>query len=206
MEQVRAQLHVSERRACAALGQQRSTQRKVPRGRDDEQRLTADIIELARQYGRYGYRKVAELLRQAGWIINDKRVERIWRREGLKVPAKQPKRGRLWLADGSCIRLRPQQRNHVWSYDFVEDRTHDGRKYRMLNVLDEFTHPPGPLRGADHTCAPVRCTGRMIAALSRKRPCLFPPPNLHRSRKPYPLGFVVRANGSRFALAQEHRR
>ena len=83
---MRAQLHVSERRACAALGQHRSTQRKVPRGRDDEQRLTADVIALARQYGRYGYRKVAELLRQAGWIINDKRVERIWRREGLKVP------------------------------------------------------------------------------------------------------------------------
>jgi putative transposase len=137
---VRAQLHVSERRACAALGQHRSTQRKVPRGRDDEERLTADIIELARQYGRYGYRKVAGLLRQAGWLINDKRVERIWRREGLKVPHKQPKRGRLWLADGSCIRLRPQHRNHVWSYDFVEDRTHDGRRYRMLNVLDEFTH------------------------------------------------------------------
>jgi putative transposase len=137
---VRAQLHVSERRACAALGQHRSTQRKVPRGRDDEQRLTADIIELARHYGRYGYRKVAALLRQAGWTINDKRVERIWQREGLKVPHKQPKRGRLWLADGSCIRLRPQHRNHVWSYDFVEDRTHDGRKYRMLNVLDEFTH------------------------------------------------------------------
>ena len=119
---VRAQLHVSERRACAALGQHRSTQRKVPRGREDEECLTADIIELARQYGRYGYRKVAGLLRQAGWIINDKRVERIWRREGLKVPHKQPKRGRLWLADGSCIRLRPEQRNHVWSYDFVEDR------------------------------------------------------------------------------------
>src|SRR4029077_12313403 len=118
----------------------RSTQRKVPRGREAEKRLTADIIELARQYGRYGYRKVAELLRQAGWTINDKRVERIWRREGLKVPHQQPKRGRLWLADGSCIRLRPEQRNHVWSYDFVEDRTHDGRKYRMLNVLDEFTH------------------------------------------------------------------
>src|SRR5215472_16510797 len=123
--QVRAQLRVSERRACAALGQHRSTQRKVPRGREDEERLTADIIELAQQYGRYGYRKVAALLRQAGWIINDKRVERIWRREGLKVPNKQPKRGRLWLADGSCIRLRPQHRNHVWSYDFVEDRTHD---------------------------------------------------------------------------------
>jgi len=140
IEQVRAQLHVSERRACAALGQHRSTQRKIPRGREDEERLTADIIELARQYGRYGYRKIAELLRQAGWTINDKRVERIWQREGLKVPHQQPKRGRLWLTNGSCIRLRPEQRNHVWSYDFVEDRTHDGRKYRMLNVLDEFTH------------------------------------------------------------------
>ena len=137
---MRAQLHVSERRACAALGQHRSTQRKIPRGREDEERLTADIIELARQYGRYGYRKIAELLRQTGWIINDKRVERIWQREGLKVPHKQPKRGRLWLTNGSCIRLRPEQRNHVWSYDFVEDHTHDGRKYRMLNVLDEFTH------------------------------------------------------------------
>jgi hypothetical protein len=72
--------------------------------------------------------------------VNDKRVERIWRREGLKVPAKQPKRGRLWLADGSCVRLRAERPNHVWSYDFVEDRTHDGRKYRMLNVIDEFTH------------------------------------------------------------------
>jgi len=133
-------MHVSERRVCAALGQHRSTQRKIPRGRDDEERLTADTIALARQYGRYGYRKIAGLLEQAGWLVNDKRVERIWRREGLKVPHKQPKRGRLWLADGSCIRLRPEHCNHVWSYDFVEDRTHDGRKYRMLNVIDEFTH------------------------------------------------------------------
>ena len=126
---------------CRVLGQHRSTQRRIPQGRDDEARLTADIIALARQYGRYGYRKIAELLRStAGWIVNDKRVERIWRREGLKVPAKQPKRGRLWLNDGSCIRLRAGRPNHVWSYDFVEDRTHDGRKYRMLNVIDEFTH------------------------------------------------------------------
>src|SRR5438045_4451994 len=94
---------------------------------------------LVRQYG-YGYRKIAELLRQAGWLVNDKRVERIWRREGLKVPAKQPKRGRLWLNDGSCIRLRAERPNHVWSYDFVEERTHDGRKFRMLNIIDEFTH------------------------------------------------------------------
>ena len=133
-------MHISERRACAALGQHRSTQRRVPRGREDEARLTADIIELARLYGRYGYRKIAALLRHAGWLVNDKRVERIWLREGLKVPRKQPKRGRLWLNDGSCIRLRPEHRDHVWSYDFVEDRTHDGKKYRMLNVVDEFTH------------------------------------------------------------------
>jgi len=80
------------------------------------------------------------LLRRAGWVVSDGRVERIWRREGLKVPHKQPKRGRLWLTDGSCIRLRPERSNHVWSYDFLEDRTHDGRRYRMLNVIDEFTH------------------------------------------------------------------
>ena len=98
------------------------------------------MIELAQQYGRYGYRKIAALLRDAGWLVSDTRIERIWRREGLKVPQKQPKRGRLWLTDGSCIRLRPEHSNHVWSYDFVEDRTHDGRKYRMLNVIDEFTH------------------------------------------------------------------
>ena len=103
--------------------------------------MTADIVELARKYGRYGYRKIAELLRTtAGWVVNDKRVERIWRCEGLKVPTRQPKRGRLWLNDGSCIRLRAERPNHVWSYDFVEDRTHEGRKYRMLNVIDEFTH------------------------------------------------------------------
>ena len=97
-------------------------------------------MALAERYGRYGYRKISALLRAAGWLVNDKRVERIWRREGLKVPVKQPKRGRIWDNDGSCLRLRPEHRNHVWSYDFVEARTHDGRKFRMLNVVDEFTH------------------------------------------------------------------
>jgi len=132
-------MNVSERRACRTLGQHRSTQRKRPRGRDDEAALTADLIELARQYGRYGYRKIGALLKAAGWLVNDKRVERIWRREGLKVPAKQPKRGRVWDNDGSCLRLRPEYRDHVWSYDFVEARTHDGRKFRMLNVVDAFS-------------------------------------------------------------------
>jgi putative transposase len=134
-----AELAVSERRACQALGQHRSTQRKTPITPDDEAALTADIIELARQYGRYGYRRITALLRTAGWRVNKKRVERIWRCEGLKVPPKQPKRGRLWLNDGSCIRLRPEHPNHVWSYDFVADRTHDGRAFRMLCVIDEFT-------------------------------------------------------------------
>ena len=116
-----------------------STQRHVPHGREDEERLIADMIELARQYGRYGYRRVAALLRDAGWSVGDGRIERLWRREGLKVPSKQPKRGRLWLNDGSCVRLRAEHPNHVWSYDFVHHRTDDGRAYRMLNILDEYT-------------------------------------------------------------------
>ena len=120
----------------------------MPRGSDDEEALTADIVALAREYGRYGYRKITALLRAAGWMVNAKRVERIWRREGLKVPAKQPKKGRLWLTDGSCVRLRPERANHVWSYDFVEDRTHEGRKFRMLNVVDEFTHECLAIRAA----------------------------------------------------------
>jgi len=101
--------------------------------------LTRAIIQLASAYGRYGYRRITALLRHAGWPVNHKRVERIWRREGLKVPQKQPKRGRLWLNDGSCVRLRPQHRNHVWAYDFVMDRTHDGRAFRMLTIIDEHT-------------------------------------------------------------------
>ena len=135
---MRDKLGVSERRACRVLGQHRTTQRHVPRGREDEERLVADMIELTRQYGRHGYRRIAALLRNAGWQINDKRVERLWRREGLKVPQKQPKKGRLWLNDGSCVRLRAQYVNHVWSYDFVHHRTDDGRAFRTLNVLDEF--------------------------------------------------------------------
>ena len=126
---------VSERLACRVLGQHRSTQRKAPKGRADDAALTADIVALATQYGRYGYRRITAMLRAAGWAVNVKRVERIWRLEGLKVPGKQPKKGRLWLNDGSCVRLRPERPNHVWSYDFVEDRTHNGRKFRMLNVI-----------------------------------------------------------------------
>ena len=132
-------LGVSERRACRIIGQPRSTQRRVRQTADDEAALTAEIVVLATQYKRYGYRRITALLRDAGWVVNRKRVERIWCREGLKVPQKQPKRGRLWLSDGSCIRLRAGHSNHVWAYDFVEDRTHDGRKFRLLCLVDEFT-------------------------------------------------------------------
>ena len=121
------------------LGQVRKTQRRTPHITDEEARLAERIIELASQYGRYGYRRVTAMLRQEGWTVNHKRVERIWRREGLKVPKKQPKRRRLWLNDGSCIRLRPQFKDHVWSYDFVIARTAEGRAFRILNIIDEYT-------------------------------------------------------------------
>ena len=111
----------------------------MPWGLADEERLTEDIIKLAREFGRYGYRMIAGMLNDSGWHVNHKRVERIWRREGLKVPQKQAERGRLWLSDGSCVRLRPERPNHVWSYDFVQDRTQDGRIFRTLSIIDEFT-------------------------------------------------------------------
>ena len=139
VDQVCRSLEVSERRACRVLGQARSSQRYDPVLADDEVLLTAAIVKLATQFGRYGYRRITGLLRGEKWRVNHKRVERIWRREGLKVPQKQPKRGRLWLNDGSCIRLRPQHRNHVWAYDFVQDRTHEGRAFRMLTVIDEYS-------------------------------------------------------------------
>src|SRR3712207_912364 len=148
VEHVARHLGVSERRACAVLGQHRSTQRKAPRIPDDEARLTAEIVELAKRFGRYGYRRITALLRDAGWAVNRKRVERIWRQEGLKVPPRQPKRGRLWLNDGSCIRLRPERPDHVRASDFVEYRTRDGRKFRMLCVVDEFTREALAIRAA----------------------------------------------------------
>jgi len=122
---VRETVSVSERRACRVLGQVRRTQRYTPKVADDEEALTENIVSLATEYGRYGYRRIMALLKTDGWRVNHKRVERIWRQEGLKVPARQPKRGRLWFNDGSCIRLRPEHRNHVWAYDFVFDRTRE---------------------------------------------------------------------------------
>jgi putative transposase len=135
-------LKVSERRACRVLGQGRATQRYAPQPRSDEEPLTARIVELAGTYGRYGYRRITAMIRHeawGAWGVNHKRVERIWRCAGLRVPQRQPKRGRLWLNDGSCIRLRPERKDHVWAYDLVMGRTHDGRAFKMLTIVDEFT-------------------------------------------------------------------
>ena len=105
----------------------------------DEDALTRAIIALASEYGRYGYRRVTALLQAAGWRVGKDRVQRIWRREGLKVPSRHRPRSRLWLNDGSCVRLRPLHRNHVWSFDFVQAQTHDGRSLRILTLIDEHS-------------------------------------------------------------------
>ena len=139
MERAREKYEVSERHACRLLGQWRRTQRYAAIQRIDEDALTQDIITLASEYGRYGYRRITALLQERGWHVGKDRVQRIWGREGLKVPQTQRPRRRLWLNDGSCVRLRPERANQVWSYDFVSARTHDGRTIRMLTLIDEYT-------------------------------------------------------------------
>lgn len=150
MQAAQKVFQLSERRVCRALGQPRSTQRYQKRQTGEEESLVLRVAELASQYGRYGYRRITALLHNEGWQVNHKRVERVWRREGLKVPARQPKRGRLWLNDGSCLRLKPEFPNHVWSYDFMFERTHDRRAFRILNVIDEFTRESLAVRVERH--------------------------------------------------------
>ena len=133
---------------CRVLGQARATQRYQTTTLEGEAPLTKAVVQLAAEFGRYGYRRVTALLHARGWFVNHKRVERIWRREGLKVPQRQPKRGRLWLSDGSCIRLRPLRPRHVWAYDFVFVHTHDGRLVKILTLIDEFTRECLALRAA----------------------------------------------------------
>lgn len=139
MDAVREKYCLGERTACRIVGQPRGTQRYVPTCKPDEDALTRNIVFLASEYGRYGYRRITAMLNDGGIEVGKDRVQRIWRREGLKVPRKQPKRSRLWLADGSCIRLRPEHLNHVWSFDFVETQTHDGRRIRLMTLIDEFS-------------------------------------------------------------------
>jgi len=131
---------LTERRACRVLSVNRAAYRYDPVVLSDEEKIRTEVIEKACNYGRVGYRMVTNMMRNSGVNINHKRVERIWREEGLKLPQKQIKKRRLWLTDGSCIRLRPEHRNHVWSYDFVEDKTYNGKKIRILNIIDEHTH------------------------------------------------------------------
>ena len=132
-------LRVSERRACKTIGQVRSSYRYEPKPNPEREKLRDRVVAVASEYSRYGYRTVTDILNNEGIEAGKDAVYRIWREEGQKVPQKAPKRGRLWLADGSTIRLRPTHRNHVWCYDFVADRTHDGTPYKILNIVDEFT-------------------------------------------------------------------
>src|SRR5260370_31509579 len=167
---------LSERHACRLVGQPRGTQRYQPTQGDDEDQLTKAIVALATEYGRYGYRRITALLQQAGWNVGKDRVQRIWRREGLRVPAKQKPRRRLWLNDGSCIRLRPERPNHVWSYDFVEARTHDGRSPAAADH-DRRVHPAvrgDPGGSAVEQLSRDRDTGRLDARAWRSRACTVP--------------------------------
>ena len=154
MAYARGQYGLSERHACRLLGQWRGSQRYTPTQRGDEDALTRAIVTLAGQYGRYGYRRITALLQHAGWHVGKDRVQCIWRREGLKVPARQVPRGRLWLADGSCVRLRPERARHVWSYDFVSATTHDGGTLRLLTLIDEYTRECRAIRVARHLGSP----------------------------------------------------
>ena len=117
----------------------RASQRYESRQMDGEDLLRSCVIGFSGKYGRYGYKQITALLNHEGWRVNHKRVARIWREEGLKVPAKQPKKVRLWLGNGNCVRYRPEYKDHVWSYDFVHERTKDNRSFRSLTVIDEFT-------------------------------------------------------------------
>ena len=138
MIHTRQKLNTSERRTCAVLSVSRSSLHYKAKFQDNDA-LRLAMIRLAKQHGRYGYRKIAELLRIEGWRVNHKKVERLWREEGLKLPERHKKRRRLYHKDSSVIRLRPTHANHVWAIDFVHDKLSNGRSYKMLTVLDEYT-------------------------------------------------------------------
>ena len=130
---------VSQRRACRVLGQPRSSQRKEPRKREAEAELVRRMLELVRRHPRFGYRRIGVLLRREGWRVNRKRVWRLWRQQGLKVPRKQRKKRRLGSSKNGCVRRRAEYRNHVWAWDFIFDRTSDGRALKWLTLEDEYT-------------------------------------------------------------------
>jgi len=139
VKQIKAELGYSERRICRALKVHRSVLRYKPVPKEFQNKLRDRVVSVASEFGRYGYRQVTGILNMEGWDVGKDRVFTIWQQEGLKVPQKQPRRARLWLSDGSCIRQRPEYVNHVWSYDFVSEQTYDGRKFKILNIIDEFS-------------------------------------------------------------------
>jgi transposase InsO family protein len=158
---------VSQRRACRVLGQPRSSQRKEPREKEGEARLVGRMLELVRRHPRFGYRRVWALLRREGWRVNRKRVWRLWRQQGLKVPRKQRKKRRLGSSAGGCVRRRAEHRNHVWAWDFVFDRTSDGRALKWLTLEDEYTRECLALevrRGL-----PARAVIEVLAGVVRQR-------------------------------------
>ena len=159
MREAQHRFCVSERRACKTLGQSRSTQRYKPTERDDEQALIQRILELVREFPRYGYRMITRLLRQEGWSVNFKRVYRVWKQEGLKVPIKKAKKRRLGDKCGGIGRRRAEHPNHVWSVDFIFDRTRNGRPLKILALIDEYTRECLALEVGR------RCTGDNIVEL-----------------------------------------
>jgi transposase InsO family protein len=139
VQDVRTALEVSERRACKVIGQPRSTQRYAAKTREKDKPLVKRMLELVRSHPRYGYRRVWALLRAEGFRVNRKRVHRLWRKEGLKVPKKQRKKRRLGSSEHGCVRHRAEHVNQVWCYDFVSDQTEDGRTLKFLTLEDEYT-------------------------------------------------------------------
>ena len=139
MAHVQRQLGVSERRACRAIGQSRSSQRYEPLDNEEEKRLVGEMLAFVGQHPRYGYRRIWALLRRAGWRVNRKRIYRLWIQEGLKVPQKQRKRRRLGCSENSCVRRKAEHKDHVWTWDFIHDRTTNGRSLKCLSVVDEYT-------------------------------------------------------------------
>jgi putative transposase len=137
--ELRDQFAASERRACRVLGQPRSSQRRKSKPRDDEAALTRRMRELVRERPRFGYRRIAALLRRDGWRANPKRIYRLWRQEGLKVPRKKRKRRSLGLSENACHCRRAERPDHVWTWDFIFDRTTSGSALKWLSVVDEFT-------------------------------------------------------------------
>jgi putative transposase len=136
---LRDRLGVSERWACRVVGQHRSTQRHEPKRADDDAVLRAELRKFSEERPRWGYRRAHHRLRELGWEVNRKRVQRLWREEGLRVPQRKRKRRRLGESTVPAERLRAERPNHVWAFDFQFDQTADGRALKLLNVVDEFT-------------------------------------------------------------------